>query len=843
MNAGIKIVVIAFLLSASITIANDRGAVFTSKPVVTKTANGAKIDFAVSQETDVAVYIENNAGKVVRHLVAGQLGKNPPAPLKAGSLQQSLEWDGKNDLGQPAGNGPFKVRVGLGLKPVFDKMIGFNAAAITSVRSLAVNTKGDVFVFYCFSGLHPGDASMGCSVFDRNGNYLRTIMPYPANLPEDKLKGIKRIELENGSKVPFLYQGETRSLIPGAGDNQVHNAIATKDGKIAFVGRLEYERYDQPGPLHLVVLNDDGSIPDNGPLQALIFNRGLSATLALSPDEKTIYASDVRMPGGAYGKPQNLIYKFTWDDKEAQVLIAADAKDDAKLDDPKGICTDKDGNLIIADKGNSRIARFKPDGTFIDAIKFEKPERVSINSKTGAIYVLSGANLNLVSKLKSWQDPQVVAKQEIPFFKNPGYRVCMAMDDQSANPVLWFGTHASRWAKYTLLRIEDRGDSFGEAVDIANLPQNQVAGGDPIADLSVDRENEGVYVNHGPRYNARTGKVEPFSIDIPKTAGGSGATMVFGLDGHVYAQIGKDVFPGVNRIYKFDCAGKPVPYTNIKDNYIERVGLMRLRARGLTADSNGKLYVILQKTEEDKVEGDHKDASLLAVIGPDGKLINNKLIDSEIRSLNSVRVDYQGNVYLLLGLRAGQDKIPVGLKGKIPETDTDPDAVLGKNYYPLMYGSIAKFGPEGGQIRTGIGGVVCNYNYNFTTEVKGAQWLVSEASNVPSWRTGTKSLRPDICLCESPRFDVDGFGRSFYPDALRFRVGVLDTAGNTICTFGSYGNQDSYGTNSPVPTPEIPLAWVQAVAVSDEAAYVGDRLNKRVVRVKLGYTTEAVTPL
>jgi hypothetical protein len=52
-----------------------------------------KIEFAADRETDVAVYVEDAASKVVRHLAAGMLGKNPPAPLKAGALEQSLEWD------------------------------------------------------------------------------------------------------------------------------------------------------------------------------------------------------------------------------------------------------------------------------------------------------------------------------------------------------------------------------------------------------------------------------------------------------------------------------------------------------------------------------------------------------------------------------------------------------------------------------------------------------------------------------------------------------------------------------------------------------------------------------
>ena len=46
------------------------------------------------------VAIEDAKGKVVRHLVAGMLGKNPPAPLQPNSLAQTLTWDGKDDFGK-----------------------------------------------------------------------------------------------------------------------------------------------------------------------------------------------------------------------------------------------------------------------------------------------------------------------------------------------------------------------------------------------------------------------------------------------------------------------------------------------------------------------------------------------------------------------------------------------------------------------------------------------------------------------------------------------------------------------------------------------------------------------
>ena len=65
----------------------------------------------------MAVYIEDAAGKVLRHLAAGALGNCAPAPLKPGSLKQSIAWDGKDDDGRQvqAGKG-LQVRVGLGLK-------------------------------------------------------------------------------------------------------------------------------------------------------------------------------------------------------------------------------------------------------------------------------------------------------------------------------------------------------------------------------------------------------------------------------------------------------------------------------------------------------------------------------------------------------------------------------------------------------------------------------------------------------------------------------------------------------------------------------------------------------
>lgn len=123
---------------------------FAVKPSIARAGNQVKVSFTAATATDVEVAVLDTTGKVVRHLAAGVLGDNAPAPLQKGALQQTLTWDGKDDLGQPAKGGPFQVRVGLGLTPALAGFIGDNPAALGSVRALAAGPTGEVFVFHVF---------------------------------------------------------------------------------------------------------------------------------------------------------------------------------------------------------------------------------------------------------------------------------------------------------------------------------------------------------------------------------------------------------------------------------------------------------------------------------------------------------------------------------------------------------------------------------------------------------------------------------------------------------------------------------------------------------------------
>ena len=82
---------LASFLLVGMAAAQEAPPTFVKKPTATRAGDKMKIEFTVDRNTDVAVTIEDGQGKIVRHLAAGVLGKNPPEPLQANCLAQSLD--------------------------------------------------------------------------------------------------------------------------------------------------------------------------------------------------------------------------------------------------------------------------------------------------------------------------------------------------------------------------------------------------------------------------------------------------------------------------------------------------------------------------------------------------------------------------------------------------------------------------------------------------------------------------------------------------------------------------------------------------------------------------------
>jgi hypothetical protein len=831
----------AFLLVAASSAAAARGVRFTKKPSARRAGDAVSVSFAVSHDKDVVVSVVDDKGDVVRHLAAGLLGKNAPAPLAKNSLRQSITWDGNDDLGRRV-QGPVRIRVGIGMRPAFGRLIGFNPGGLGMVRSLAVGPNGTLYVFHRFGDIHPGDATTVCCAYDRAGSYLRQVLPWPANTPDAKLRGVKRITVE-GEAIPFLYQAETRTVVPGLGDLPAHRSVVTSDGRLAFVGHQEWvgtaTRYNRRGLAQVVVVRTDGSIPEPALRTVLASDTPGGVSLALSPDEKTLYASGYSTGSGRKQKVHPAVLRFGWTDEKPAVFAGDLARPGAgqRLRRPTSVATDADGNVYVADRDNNRVAVFAPDGKYLGQISVPLPFQVAVHRRTGAVYTLGGTYCEQLKKFASREEKKPAIEAEVPCYKAPkkNYRALLALDDSADPPVVWIAPQ-SNWIPHKLMRIEDAGDAFGKPVDIAKLPANSKPNAGPrthhkqwtggaISGMALDRRNQVLYVN-ARKVDLKTGKWSKGTLLVDGTKDGVGS---FGLDGNLYSQR----YPG--DIVRVGPDLKPIPFPEQKEpGRIALPGRNRLRGRGITADAAGNLYVLRERGKDGRPE-DPRDANHLVLVGPDGKE-KRTLIDSEIRPLNSVRLDAAGNLYLAVGVRPRGKLVPdafrrldLGRPWKYGMNTHD------LNWYPLLYGSIVKFPPEGGTIRSAAGGTNVEYSFEKRTQIKGAEWMFFGASPVPSWR-----LRfPDTCLCESPRFDVDGYGRSIFPDAARFRCGILDTAGNPIAWFGAYGNQDSAGPTSTIPKPAIAFYWPFEICAGEDVVYVADRLNRRVVQVDLEYAAEA----
>ena len=156
---------------------------FAQEPRVENTAQGVGISFAVEARTDVEVTVLDGKGRVVRHLGAGLLGRHSPPPFQKDSLRQELTWDGKDDDGRIVELKGCRVRVRLGLGAKLDRMIPGPVGQLAPPTALGVGPGGEVYA------LSNRDKAGGVSIYvlSRQGKYLRTILPPPANLTGSQL--------------------------------------------------------------------------------------------------------------------------------------------------------------------------------------------------------------------------------------------------------------------------------------------------------------------------------------------------------------------------------------------------------------------------------------------------------------------------------------------------------------------------------------------------------------------------------------------------------------------------------------------------------------------------------
>ncbi|HOX05272.1 MAG TPA: hypothetical protein PK280_02630 [Planctomycetota bacterium] len=863
----------AILVNAALAAEPPAPPTFAKKPTATKSADGkVRIEFAVDRETDVSVFIVDSGGRVVRHLVSGVLGKNPPAPLAPG-LAQSVEWDGKADWGKPATGGPFKVRVALGLGAKYDKAAMADPQSIEGVHAMAVWSDGGLCVLTEAGGKTANRSGKRLVVLNRDGSYRKTLSPPPAGLSREHWAALGGAAVElDGRTVPVVMDIVERRL---SGIRPCGGALAAApEGQLLFL--------EDGGVMGLL----DGSGKQGLPPAVLgpkllpkepdaSFLNLQRSVVAASGDGKAAYFSGIakrRSWSSDKVPPYPAVFRVRLPERSpAEPFFGDPAKagaDEAHLGGAaSAMAADGKGTLFVADPANKRIvAVSEADGK--SAASFPAGEVVDLaaDGGTGAVYLLRRVGDGVASLVKmgpsagsgpgGWKDPKELATAQLTASsKWAGWR--MALDAGAKPPVVW----ASDGAR--LLRIEDLGTKFSDARQVGA----STIGDGGFMGLVVDRwrADPEVYARTGwhtasanyafMRYSEKDDRCEQVSLPIHVNAG---SCLEPGPDGNLYT-LGWPQY-----LYKWDRSGKPVKWDA---PFASPPGMKPDGRQGSNGIGVHVCMVYMTHTHGIRHDGHHfvfespsveRGPKKLVEFLPSGERVAGSPLIWKVSDVAvGPKFDQAGNIYVAEQIRPKDEPVPAEFAAYIGTGKSfgrnDP-----RGNPQQMWGSIVKFSPKGGTFDWPPIGAGSTQNSLVPKPYEGEPKLDPELKTVdaacfvgnderihgPAKVTGALWMHYGIshienfyCNCESTRFDVDEFGRVWYPDLVRCRVGVLDTNGNPVTRFGTYGNADSTG-------PEIAFAWLSGVGVTDRYAYAADGLNRRVLRIRIVYAAEdtAVVP-
>jgi len=855
-------VVLAGILAsvAAAATAPAKDAAFTVQPTADVVVGAVRITFAVSAPTDVEVAVLDAQGKVVRHLGAAALGATnpPPPPFKPG-LAQSISWDRTDDTGKPVKGGPFTARVRLGLKAAFDRFIGWEGAPpldICAVNGIAVGPDRSLYVI-SIDTISPqaGRSENRLWVMSKDGTYVRTLYPYPATADPETLRGADFLSRQPNRLEPRVYDRVCPSYLPQMRAVNRQTMAVTADGRIVFVNGWATELY-RFGPRCLMVMKTDGTIPRER-IDGPNFGTGVKpgyAHLALSPDEKSAYVCGLSVK--MYGKPQNVVHRVGLGVNDTPAVIfgtmgeALSGKEG--LNGPRGIATDGKGRVYVSDFGNDRIVVLDAGGAYLGEVPLKGPGVLSVHPKTGAIYAISltaQSKYRLV-KLGGFEKPNVVADLDLSRYggvtrlSSTGYQPVMALDPHGERAIVYLGS-PSPWARYRLLRIVDEGAALkDEKINIAPAgaikgfpyPQGTDAKGNFFF-LDQRRPMPHGTIIKGWEVKAGTGELKPWS-PVSNTY-----RYAVGKDGCIYRA---NWYTG-KAITRIDRAGKVVPFSATGDEseaYNEnRFSFVRANLHILPSGDIWALYK--RKTTP----------MLVSMLGPDGAMKRTDVVTG-LQGAASLRVDSRGNIYVADGLQpAGRPYPPeidafarrlraAGTTRRGGHSEAVEDA------YGEAYGSILKFGPTGGAIRkmrkdekAQAGETLLSaYPHTITFAAKGLEGAYPRISPMCPPRY---AYPYSACWCLHAIFDIDGYDRLFVPDAMQFRVRVLDANFNEILAFGGYDSATTRGGKANAPGPEIPVEFPSYVHVGGDAVYVTDSAScaRRIVRVSLTYAAEETCPV
>ncbi len=389
---------------------------FAQPPTVTRTGDTIAISFETKGFCDITVAIEREDGTIVRHLASGVLGDNAPEPFEKSSKKQTVIWDGKDNVGKYVDDkDALTVRVSLGLKPRFERTLFWHPWKRAGNVMVVATAPDGVLVF------KSGRAVDHLRYFDRDGKFMRTLYPFPAEKIES-VPGIIWHRFPDGAKLPIKPNWQQTTLLM-SGSNC--SKPTYKDGKYSGYAPRKVELPGSAG--HGLVVGKKRVALIGHRLSRLALD-GTSDGLNVHGPDVSYYGPDkefrknVHPRRGAFSPDEKWLYltmynqtllkstmkyglgRSTWrhavkrirfaDDKATPELFAGGdkpGKEDGQFDMPVDVATDARGRVYVADHRNDRIQIFKADGKHLKTIASKRPTRIDIHPKTGELFVFSWA--------------------------------------------------------------------------------------------------------------------------------------------------------------------------------------------------------------------------------------------------------------------------------------------------------------------------------------------------------------------------------------------------------------------------------------------------------------------
>lgn len=381
---------------------------FAAKPNVTVEGDQVRIEFETKGFCDCTVAIENAAGRIVRHLACGVLGPNAPAPFQKNSRKQVIVWDGKDDQERYIDEkAALTVRVSLGLKPRFERNLLWSPhRRISNIAPLLSPAPEGVYVFEGLGVDH-------LRLFDHEGNYLRTVYPFPREkLPE--VLGLQTHRFVQDDQVLPLKLGYEQASLLSSGSSAWGTEGGHEGGFAATAMAVLPLGAGKPSRIALAYhrvnrLAGDGSsggLPIYGPNVSFEVpgyqrrtQRAGPTSIALSPDGKFLYLTGYVWKTGAHAGEANTYHcvlrmEFA-KDAEPEVFLGVLKTDEGwgtgndRFCVPTGVACDRMGRIYVADHVNQRVQIFSPEGKYLKTIPTPYPSSIGIRPVTGEIIVFS----------------------------------------------------------------------------------------------------------------------------------------------------------------------------------------------------------------------------------------------------------------------------------------------------------------------------------------------------------------------------------------------------------------------------------------------------------------------